>query len=129
VFQNTPKITAFSQITYSKPMSLLGSDGDASIYTSVAYRSLTHQFSYPQSQLDQPQMALLNAGVNWTAADGRLKLSVHGTNLLDKKYVVAGYDFVTILPEFANAALGTTGVLTAFYGNPRQVFGTIEVAF
>ena len=129
VFQNTPKITAFSQLSYSKPMGLLGREGEASLYTSVSYRSMTNQFSYPLPQLDQPQMALLNAGVNWTAADGRLKLSVHGTNLLDKEYVVAGYDFVTTVPAFGNSALGTTGVLTAFFGNPRQVFGTIEVAF
>ena len=128
-FQNTPKITAFSQVTYTKPMSLFGRGGDISVYTSGSYRSLTHQFGYPSPQLDQPEFALLNAGLNWVSEDGRLKISVHGTNLTDKEYIVAGYDFVTTFPEFGNSALGTTGVLTSFYGNPRQVFGTIEVAF
>ncbi|MCB9955477.1 MAG: TonB-dependent receptor [Parvularculaceae bacterium] len=129
VFQNTPKITAFSQLTYSKPMGLFGRDGDASVYTSVSYRSLTHQFNYPIPALDQPEYALLNAGIYWTASDGGLKLSVHGTNLTDQRYIVAGYDFVSAVPELGNSPLGLTGVLTSFYGDPRRFMGTIEVAF
>ncbi|NJM35967.1 MAG: TonB-dependent receptor [Rhodomicrobium sp.] len=129
VFQNTPKVTAYSQLTYAKPKSLFGHSGDAGLYTSVSYRSLTNQFSYEIPALDQPQYALLNAGVYWTADDRRLKLSVHGTNLTDQRYIVAGYDFVTVVPELGNTALGLTGVLTAFYGDPRRVMGTIEVAF
>ncbi|MEE2693102.1 MAG: TonB-dependent receptor, partial [Pseudomonadota bacterium] len=124
VFQNTPSITAYSRLSYSRPVST----GTGSIYTSVSYRSETHQFNFV-SPIDQPAYALLNAGVSWTQESGRVKISLHGANLLDKKYVVAGYDFVTALPEFGNSPLGSTGVLTTFYGNPRQVFGTIEVAF
>ncbi len=127
-FQNTPEVTAYSQLTYSKPMNLVG-EGQTSLYTSASYRSLTHQFGYSSAALDQPGFFLMNAGLSWVADDGGLKFSVHGTNLLNKKYIVAGYDFVTPFPEFGNSALGLSGVLTAFYGNPRQVFGTIEVAF
>ncbi|WDI32346.1 TonB-dependent receptor [Hyphococcus flavus] len=128
VFQNTPSITAFSRLSYQRPASLFGKDGDANVSTSFSYRSFTNQFNYA-SPLDQPEVWLWNAGLGWTAADGKVKLSVHGKNLLNKEYVVAGYDFVTTLPEFGNSALGLSGVLTTFYGNPRQVFGTIEVAF
>jgi len=128
VFQNTPSITAFSMLTYAKPMGLLGHQGEASIFSSFSYRSETHQFNF-ESPIDQPGFVLFNAGLNWIADDGRLRLSVHGTNLLDKEYIVAGYDFVTSQPAFANNPLGTTGVLTGFFGNPRQVFGTIEVTF
>ncbi|MEQ8934325.1 MAG: TonB-dependent receptor, partial [Amphiplicatus sp.] len=128
VFQNTPEVTAFSKLSYTKPMNLFES-GAATIYSSFSYRSLTNQFSYPIAALDQPGFVLFNAGLTWTSDDGRLSAGVHGTNLLDKKYIVAGYDFVSVLPEFSNTALGTTGVLTAFYGNPRQVFGTVKVAF
>jgi iron complex outermembrane receptor protein len=129
VFQNTPKITAFNQLTYAKPKALLGRDGDMGLYTSVSYRSLTHQFSYEIPALDQEQFALLNAGIYWTSADGGLKLSVHGTNLTDERYIVAGYDFVTSVPELGNNPLGLSGVQTAFFGDPRRVMGTIEVQF
>ncbi len=128
-FQNTPEVTAFSQLAYTKPMSMLGEDGEARIYTSASYRGLTHQFGYASAALDQPGFFLMNAGVSWTSSDGGLKVSVHGTNLLNKEYIVAGYDFVTTLPEFGNSALGLSGVLTSFYGDPRRVFGSIELAF
>ncbi len=129
VFQNTPKITAFNQLTYTKPKALFGHDGDFGIYTSASYRSLTHQFSYRIPALDQEQYALLNAGVYWTSADSGLKLSVHGTNLTDQQYIVAGYDFVTSVPELGNNPLGLSGVQTAFFGDPRRVMGTVEVQF
>ncbi|WP_425410093.1 TonB-dependent receptor [Hyphococcus sp.] len=128
VFQNTPEITAFGQLSYTTPAQIFGSDGAANIYSSFSYRSLTHQFGY-RSMLDQPGFVLFNAGLNWTPDSGRYTFSVHGTNLLDKEYIVAGYDFVTSQPAFGNSPLGLTGVLTSFYGNPRQVFATVSVNF
>lgn len=128
VFQNTPKITSFAQVNYARPLSLFGNDGGLNLYTSFSFRSLTHQFNF-RSPIDQPAYALLNAGFTWTTDDGRWSAGVHGANLTDKRYIVAGYDFVTALPQFGNAPLGATGVQTAFFGNPRQVFGTIKVAF
>ncbi|HXI87359.1 MAG TPA: TonB-dependent receptor [Parvularculaceae bacterium] len=128
VFQNTPKWNAYNRLTYSTPMDLMGRAGATSLYGAVAYKSLTHQFGFV-GPLDQPQYATVDAGMFWKTESGRLKLGVYGTNLTDKRYKVAGYDFVTSLPSFGNAALGVTGVLTAFYGDPRQVLGTIEVAF
>lgn len=127
VFQNTPEVTAFSQLSYSKPMQLFG-DGGLNAYSSFSYRSETSQFSF-RSPIDQDGFVLFNAGFSWTADDGRLSIGVHGTNLLDKEYIVAGYDFVSAQPAFGSTPLGLSGVLTAFYGNPRQVFGTVEVAF
>jgi iron complex outermembrane receptor protein len=128
VFQNTPTVTAFGQLNYDRPMSLFGGDGALNLYTSFSFKSETHQFNF-RSPLDQPAYGLLNAGFTWTSDGGGLSMGVHGTNLTDKRYVVAGYDFVTALPEFGNAPLGATGVQTVFFGNPRQIFGTIRVAF
>jgi iron complex outermembrane receptor protein len=128
VFQNTPRWTAYNRLTYTTPTNLFGAGGTTSVFTSVAYKSLTRQFNFV-TPLDQPQYALLDAGLVWKSPSGRLKLSVIGTNLADKRYVVAGYDFVTAFPAFGNSPLGVSGVLTTFYGNPRQVFGTVEVAF
>jgi len=128
VFQNTPKITSFAQLNYNRPLSVFGNDGGLNLYTSMSFKSLTHQFNF-RTPIDQPAYALLNAGFVWTTDNGRWTAGVHGTNLTDKRYIVAGYDFVTALPQFGNSPLGASGVLTAFYGNPRQVFGTIKVAF
>jgi iron complex outermembrane recepter protein len=109
-------------------MSIFGNDGGVNLYTSFSFRSLTNQFNF-RTPIDQPAYALLNAGFTWTTDDGRWSAGVHGANLTDKRYIIAGYDFVTALPQFGNSPLGASGVLTAFYGNPRQVFGTIKVAF
>ena len=128
VFQNSPKWTAYNRVTYTAPMNLMGHDGATSLYGSVSYKSLTHQFGYAGA-LDQKEYALIDAGLFWKNADGRYKIGVYGSNLTDQRYKVAGYDFVTTQPAFGNSALGLTGVLTAFYGNPRQIFGTVEVAF
>ncbi len=128
VFQNTPKITAFAQVNYGRPLPIVGHDGGLNLYTSFSFRDDTNQFNF-RSPIDQPAYALLNAGFTWTTDDGRWSAGVHGTNLTDKRYIVAGYDFVTSLPAFGNSPLGATGVQTAFFGNPRQVFGTIKVAF
>ncbi|MGD9800294.1 MAG: TonB-dependent receptor [Parvularculaceae bacterium] len=128
VFQNTPEVTAFGQLNYDRPLGLFGRDGGLNLYTSFSYKSETNQFNF-RSPIDQPGYALLNAGMSWTTDGGGLTLGVHGTNLTDKRYIVAGYDFVTSLPEFGNSPLGSSGVLTAFYGNPRQIFGTIKLAF
>ena len=70
---------------------------------------------------------------------------LHGKNLADKKYVVSGYNFLLQNPwtgDFITAAgvpitsptqavptLGRTGVLTAFYGAPRQVWLSLGVNF
>jgi iron complex outermembrane receptor protein len=47
-------------------------------------------------------------------------MALHGRNLTDERYKVAGYDFVN---ENANGTftptLGLEGTLTAFYGDPR----------
>jgi len=128
VFQNTPEVTAYGQLSYNRPLDIFGADGGLNLYTSFSYRSLTHQFNF-RTPLDQPGYALLNAGFSWTTNDGRLMLGVHGSNLTDKRYVTAGYDFVTSLPAFANTPLGASGVQTVFFGDPRRFFGTVQVRF
>ena len=64
---------------------------------------------------------------------------MHGRNLLDKEYKTSGYTFVVADPEtgvipigangFPAPSLGREGTLTAFYGNPRQVFVTATVRY
>lgn len=128
VFQNTPEVTSFGMLNYATPKEILGRDGVANVFLSYSFRSETNQFNF-RSPIDQPGFALFNAGLSWTTDDGALSMSVHATNILNVEYIVAGYDFVTAQPAFANTPLGSSGVLTGFYGNPRQVFGTVAVKF
>ncbi|WP_447932622.1 TonB-dependent receptor [Sphingopyxis fribergensis] len=149
--QNTPKWTASGTLAYSAPVG----DGDISFSTTVSYRSKTYQFEIPNPYIDQKGFALWDASLVYTAPDDRWSIGVFGKNLLDKQYKTSGYTFMvanattgaltqTVAPTPIAAscpgmaplpagslipALGCEGVLTAFYGNPRQVFVTGTVKF
>ena len=61
-------------------------------------------------------------------------MGLYGKNLLDEHYKTSGYTFVATDPTtgalvygangYPVPTLGPEGTLTAFYGNPRQVFVT-----
>ena len=133
--QNTPKWTANGSLNYSAP---LGS-GSIDLTQSLSYRSKTNQFELPNPFLDQKSYALLDASIVYHGEGDHWSLGVYGKNLADKQYKTSGYNFmagnaITGVPtRAANGslipALGKEGVLTAFYGNPRQVFVTGTVKF
>jgi iron complex outermembrane recepter protein len=124
--QNTPKWTAAGTFGASLPIA----SGDLSASTTVSYRSKTFQFETPSPFLDQPGYALIDASLVWTAPDDRFSLGIHGKNLTDKQYITSGYQFVSVGANGAiTPTLGREGVVTAFYGNPRQVFVTGTVRF
>jgi iron complex outermembrane recepter protein len=68
--------------------------------------------------LAQGGFGLWDAGLVWTSADRKYQLGLHGRNLMDKRYKVAGYNF----SGFFNS-------VTAFYGDPRSVRATLDVKF
>ncbi|HET9398032.1 MAG TPA: TonB-dependent receptor, partial [Sphingomicrobium sp.] len=88
-----------------------------------------------------------DASIVWRSAGDRWSIGLHGKNLTNTKYKTAGYNFLFPNPytgEFVgngvapgpalgtpgfDSALGREGVLTAFYGNPRQVFLTLGATF
>jgi iron complex outermembrane receptor protein len=141
--QNTPKWTLSGTLDMTVPVS----DGDITAATTLSYRSKTFQFETPSPFLDQPGYALIDASLVWTSEDDRFTIGVHGKNLTDKEYITSGYQFLNVnpvtgapvlsvaptSPVFAkpgNApSLGREGVVTAFYGNPRQVFLSLGVKF
>ncbi|WP_336974630.1 TonB-dependent receptor [Sphingobium aromaticiconvertens] len=122
-FQNTPKWTVSGTLAASG-MALASGTIDAS--TTLSYRSLTHQFEVPIPALDQPGYALWDASITWTSDDERYSLGLHGKNLTDKRYITSGYNYQSAA---GTSTLGREGVLTAFYGNPRQVFVTAGLKF
>lgn len=133
--QNTPKFNGSLTASYSTDLG----NGDLLMSSSVSYRSKTYQFEIPNPYLDQGGYALLDANLVYTAPGGKWSVGIHGRNLLDKEYKTSGYTFVVAdattgaIPLAPNGypypSLGTEGTLTAFYGNPRQVFGTVTFEF
>jgi iron complex outermembrane receptor protein len=133
--QNTPKWTLSGTLDYDTP--LAGGRLDAN--TTVAYRSSYQQFEIHTPGLDQSGFALWDANLVWRSSGNRYELGLHGKNLLNKKYVTGGYNFLAQDPITGAfilngagqpiPALGKTGVLTAFYGNARQVFLSAALNF
>ncbi|WP_339822709.1 TonB-dependent receptor [uncultured Parasphingorhabdus sp.] len=133
--QNTPKWTASGTFSYSTPVG----EGDIYLGTTLSYRSKTNQFEIANPYIDQKGFALWDANLVYNAPDKRWSIGLHGKNLTNKKYKTSGYTFVAADPTTGAIALGANGqpistlgpegTLTAFYGNPRQVFVTAGVKF
>jgi iron complex outermembrane receptor protein len=135
-FQNTPKWTVSGTLSGNVPIA----GGDLNASTTVSYRSLTHQFEVASPFLDQPAYTLWDANLTYSFGSKRqYSFGIHAKNITDVRYKTSGYQYLA-----ANAAtgaiiytpsggvtptLGKEGIATAFYGNPRQVFGTFSLKF
>jgi iron complex outermembrane receptor protein len=131
-FQNTPKHSANLSASYDWPLVLGGRSGSLSLMNSVSYKSRVYQTEIVGTgttaaldaavpgnlSLAQDAYTLWDAGLVWTSADRKLQIGLHGRNLTDKRYKVAGYNF----SGFFNS-------VTAFYGDPRTVKATVNVKF
>jgi iron complex outermembrane receptor protein len=133
--QNTPNWTLSGSLDYPAPVG----SGRLDATTTVSYRSSSQQFELRTPMLDQAGFALWDANIVWRSAGNRYEIGLHGKNLANKKYIVAGYNFLAQNPYtgdfILNGAgnptptLGKAGVLTAYYGNPRQVFLSAAINF
>ena len=67
---------------------------------------------------------------------GHWTVGLHGKNLTDTRYITAGYNFLRQNPftgNFINLngtpgmsnTLGREGIVTGYYGNPRQILFTV----
>jgi iron complex outermembrane receptor protein len=97
--------------------------------------------------LDQEGFMLWNASASYELPGGHWTLALHGKNLANKRYISAGYNFLSQNPYTGqyvgngvgagpafgvpgfDAALGREGVLTAYYGSPRQIIFTAGYKF
>jgi iron complex outermembrane receptor protein len=133
--QNTPKWTMSGTLEYSARVG----NGDIAFSTTVSYRSKTFQFETPSPFLDQPGYALWDANLVWTSASDRYTIGLHAKNILSQKYITSGYQFLVLDPitgvplrtaaGAVRSSLGTEGVVTAFYGNPAQLFLSLGLKF
>ena len=117
VFQNTPDWTATGMLTYETPVNLFNTPGMFSVITSLSYRGETSQFEVPTPELDQSSYTLWDLSMVWSQDSGHWSAGLHGKNLTDEEYKIAGYYF---------PALGLENNVTAFYGNPRQIWATVQ---
>ncbi len=127
VFQNTPDVTAHMGFTLGLPMA----GGTTDFIGLASLRSDASQFETPNPFLDQDGFVLVDASVVYTVDSGLFSIGVHGKNLFDKEYIVAGYNFVAggvggapFVPT-----LGREGTLTGFYGDTRRIYVTAQVNF
>jgi iron complex outermembrane receptor protein len=135
-FQNTPDWTISETLSYATPVG----GGLLNASTTLSYKGDSQQFELKTPGLDQRHYALLDASLVWTSEGDRWSIGVHGRNLTNRRYIVAGYNFLRQNPDtgqfiLANgtpgnsSTLGNEGILTAYYGNPRQVFATVGLKF
>ncbi len=126
-FQNTPEFTAHMGFDLGVPVA----SGIVDLLGSVSMRSDTNQFEVSNRFLDQDGYALVDLSLVYTDDSDRFAIGAHAKNLLDKRYIVAGYNFVAgdgVTAPFI-PTLGLEGTLTGFYGDPRRFFITGEVKF
>ncbi len=131
-FQNTPKNTANLSATYDWPLTIMDRAGTLSLHNSLSYKSKVYQSEIiaptgvasldavvPQTlMLSQEGYTLWDAGLVWTSADRKLQVALHGRNLTDQRYKVAGYAFG-----------GFFNTITTFYGDPRTYKATVSMKF
>ena len=126
--QNTPEWTLSGTFGTYLPV------GKGTLYASgtVSYRSATHQFETAIPWLDQPGYALVDANLTYSfGEDGRYEIGIHGRNLTDQRYIPSGYNYLAYnaATDTYTSTLGLEGIATAFYGNPRQLFGSFRIKF
>jgi iron complex outermembrane receptor protein len=138
--QNTPEWTASGTLNFTMPLA----GGLLNLNSTLSYRSKSQQFEIASPMLDQKGFSLWNAAATYELPGGHWTVGLYGKNLTNKKYVSAGYNFLVQNPYTGqyigngvapgslgynvpgfDAALGREGVLTAYYGNPRQIFFTL----
>jgi iron complex outermembrane receptor protein len=130
--QNTPRNSANLGVNYDWPFALTGRSGTLSLTNNLSYKSKVYQTEVARptgvASLDatipgnlalaQGGYALWDASLVWTSADRKLQFGLHGRNLTDKRYKVAGYNFS-----------GFFNTVTTFYGDPRTVRATMNLKF
>ncbi len=104
--------------------------------STLSYRSKSQQFEIHTPGIDQKGFALLDASIVYELPGDHWTMALHGKNLTNTRYKTSGYNFLRQNPysgEFIlangqpgiSSALGREGILTAFYGNPRQIIFTV----
>jgi len=112
-FTNTPELSGTFNIEYRTE---LASGGTVSARTGYSWQSEVWPTTDLSPLIRQGGYGTLNAGLSWQPNEA-WTLTLQGTNLTDKEYRTTGYN------------VGAYGVLTGFYGAPRQYSVTARYNF
>lgn len=116
-FTNAPKQSGAINVEYNTPLNDGGNLGFRVGYNYQSEVVATTEITSIADPITQGGYGLINAGVIWRTNDNWM-FSLQGTNLADREYRTTGYNI--------NSALG---VLTGFYGAPRQYMLTARYSF
>ncbi len=111
-FTNAPELSGAVNAEYRTAFA----GGDLSARIGYSYQSEVYPTTDLSEAIRQGGYGVFNAGVIWRT-DGAWTFSLQGTNLTDKEYRTTGYN------------IGVLGILTGFYGPPRQVTFTAKYDF
>lgn len=112
-FTNAPEFSGALNVEYRTD---LANGGDLSARVGYSYQSEVWPTTDLSPEIKQDGYGLLNAGVTWRLDDA-WSFSLQGSNLTDKAYRTTGYN------------IAAYGVLTGFYGPPRQYTLTARYDF
>ena len=104
-FTNAPEFSGALNVEWR---TALANGGDLSARVGYAYQSEVWPTTDLSPLIRQDGYGLLNAGVTWRANDA-WTFSLQGSNLTDEEYRTTGYN------------IAAYGVITGFYGPPREV--------
>lgn len=127
VISNTPEWSSNLSLSYAVDIAGWQSEWQAG----VSYRDGVHIFEVP-SALDEDSYSLVNANIVFTSPDGHWLLGLHGKNLTDEEYRIAGYNFAATFDGSGNVVtpgLGGDDVRTAFHGDPRTAMVSVGYQF
>jgi len=112
-FTNAPEFSGAINVEYRTD---LANGGNLSARVGYSYQSEVWPTTDLSPLIKQEGYGLVNAGVIWKLDDA-WSLSLQGTNLADEEYRTTGYN------------IAAYGVLTGFYGPPRQYTLTARYDF
>ena len=112
-FTNAPEFSGALNVEYRTD---LANGGNVSARVGYSYQSEVWPTTDLSPVIKQEGYGLVNAGVIWKVNDA-WSLSLQGTNLADEEYRTTGYN------------IAAYGVLTGFYGPPRQYSLTARYDF
>ncbi len=119
VISNTPEWSSNIELNYQFELG----GWHTALIGNMAYRDETHIFEVP-SELDEDAYTLFNASLVTTSPNQHWTLALHGKNLADEEYRIAGYNFAAAYDDDGNLiapGLGGEETITGFNGNPRTV--------
>lgn len=112
-FTNAPEFSGSISGTYTHA---LASGGSLVARMTYSYQDEVYPTTDLSEAIRQPGFGLLSAGLIWQTP-GAWRFALEGSNLSDKEYRTTGYN------------IGALGVLTGFYGAPRQISVTATYDF